>query len=234
MPTMGQNYSHNTMRHHPTRHMRRLGAAWSLALLLCVAAQAQTANLQQGERIANNGLPPTVASCASCHGAQGQGMAVFPPLAGQGAAYLRSQLEAFADGSRSNPIMAPIAKALKAQERADVVAYFASLPTGIAATAGKADAKDKGAWLVERGRQQDGVPACASCHGPGGAGVGEHFPAIAKLSASYMQAQVDAWKQGSRPPGPLGLMEGIAKKLSADDVSAIAQYYAGTSGTAKP
>lgn len=63
--------------------------------------------------------------------------------------------------------------------------------------------------------------------------MGEHFPAIAKLSASYMQAQVDAWK-GSRPPGPLGLMEGIAKKLSADDVSAIAQYYAGTSGTAKP
>lgn len=161
-------------------------------------------------------------------------MAAFPPLAGQGASYLRTQLDAFADGSRGNPIMAPIAKGLKPQQRADVAAYFASLPSGIAATPGQADAKDKGAWLVERGRMQEGIPACASCHGPGGAGVGEHFPAIAKLSASYMQAQVDAWKQGSRPPGPLGLMEGIAKKLSSDDVNAIAQYYAGAPGAAKP
>lgn len=231
---MGQNYSHSTMRHHPTHLLRLHGAAGLWALLLCAAAQAQTANPQQGEQIANNGLPPTVASCASCHGAKGQGMAAFPPLAGQGASYLRAQLDAFADGSRSNPIMAPIAKGLKPQERADVAAYFASLPSAIAATPGKADAKDKGAWLVERGRQQDGIPACSSCHGPGGAGVGEHFPAIAYLSASYMQEQIDAWKKGSRPPGPLGLMEGIAKKLSSDDVSAIAQYYAGTSGAAKP
>jgi cytochrome c553 len=29
-------------------------------------------------------------------------------------------------------------------------------------------------------------------------------------------------------------MEGIAKKLSSDDVNAIAQYYAGASGAAKP
>ncbi len=188
--------------------MRRLGAVWPWALLLCAAAQAQTANPQQGEQIANNGLPPSVASCASCHGAKGQGMAAFPPLAGQGSSYLRSQLEAFADGSRGNPIMAPIAKGLTSQQRADVAAYFASLPSGI--------------------------PACNSCHGPGGAGVGAHFPAIAKLSAGYMQAQIDAWKKGSRPPGPLGLMEGIAQKLSSDDVNAIAQYYAGASGAAKP
>ncbi|WP_312411954.1 c-type cytochrome [Comamonas sp.] len=222
------------MRHTPTRMLRRIGALWPWALLLCAAAQAQTANPQQGEQIANNGLPPSVASCASCHGAKGQGMAAFPPLAGQGSSYLRSQLEAFADGSRGNPIMAPIAKGLTSQQRADVAAYFASLPSGIAATAGQAGAKDKGAWLVERGRMQEGIPACNSCHGPGGAGVGAHFPAIAKLSAGYMQAQIDAWKKGSRPPGPLGLMEGIAQKLSSDDVNAIAQYYAGASGAAKP
>jgi len=231
---MGPNYSHNTMRQRPTRPLRQLGAVWPWALLLCAAAQAQNANSQQGEQIANNGLPPSVASCASCHGSKGQGMAAFPPLAGQGASYLRSQLDAFADGARGNPIMAPIAKGLTPQQRADVAAYFASLPSGIAASPGQADAKDKGAWLVERGRMQDGIPACSSCHGPGGAGVGAHFPAIAKLSASYMQEQIDAWKKGSRPPGPLGLMEGIAKKLSSDDVNAIAQYYAGASGAAKP
>ena len=41
-----------------------------------------------------------------------------------------------------------------------------------------------------------------------------------------MQEQIDAWKQGKRGPGPLGVMERIAQKLSNDDVSAIAQYYA--------
>ena len=59
-----------------------------------------------------------------------------------------------------------------------------------------------------------------------GAGVGEHFPALARLGAAYMQEQIDAWKRGQRPPGPLGLMQGIATKLSRDDISAVAQYYA--------
>ena len=127
---------------------------------------------------------------------------------------------------RANAVMAPIAKGLDAQARADVAAWFASLPSGIAPKPGMADPKDKGAWLAERGRWADGIPACNACHGPGGAGVGEHFPALARLGAAYMQEQIDAWKRGQRPPGPLGLMQGIATKLSRDDISAVAQYYA--------
>ena len=197
------------------------------ALLLASLAYAQPANPKDGAALASAGLPPSVAACASCHGSTGEGMATFPPLAGQSAAYLRSQLDAFADGTRNNPIMAPNAKGLNAQQRADIAAYYASLPSGInTAQPSNANAKDAGAWLVLRGRMADGIPACASCHGPGGAGVGTQFPAIGKLSAGYMQAQIDAWKQGTRPPGPLGLMESIAKKLSNDDIAAIAQYYA--------
>lgn len=209
---------------------------WALLGPLCVLAamaHAQSANVANGASIASQGLPPSVASCASCHGSKGEGMASFPPLAGQGAAYLRSQLDAFADGSRNNAIMAPNAKGLNAQQRADVAAYFAGLPSGIAPKpAASNDANDKGGWLVLRGRMADGIPACASCHGPAGAGVGDQFPAIGKLSAGYMQEQIDAWKQGKRGPGPLGVMERIAQKLSNDDVSAIAQYYAARNGGA--
>lgn len=201
-----------------------------LALLAASAAahaQGNAGHADAGKAIASQGLPPAVAACASCHGVQGEGMAGFPPLAGQGADYLRSQLEAFADGSRSNPVMAPVAKGLQPQERADVAAYFASLPSGIAAAppAGP-DPRDAGAWLALRGRMADGIPACASCHGPNGGGVGGHFPAIAKLSTAYMQAQVEGWKNGSRGPGPLGLMAAIAKRLSAQDIEAVAQHYA--------
>lgn len=193
---------------------------------VCPAVSAVTADARKGASISATGLPPAVAACATCHGAKGEGSGAFPPLAGNGAAYTRAQLEAFAEGTRANAVMAPIAKGLDAQARADVAAWFASLPSGIAPKPGMADPKDKGAWLAERGRWADGIPACNACHGPGGAGVGEHFPALARLGAAYMQEQIDAWKRGQRPPGPLGLMQGIATKLSRDDISAVAQYYA--------
>ncbi|MBN9407109.1 MAG: c-type cytochrome [Burkholderiales bacterium] len=210
-----------------TPALHRALALLAAGLLGASPAWAAPADVQHGAAIAAQGVPPAVAACVTCHGAKGEGGPGFPPLAGQGAGYLREQLDAFADGTRANAIMAPIAKGLDAPARADVAAWFASLPSGIAPqAAGPADPKDQGAWLVERGRWADGIPACASCHGPGGAGVGEHFPALARLGAAYMQAQIDAWKSGQRPPGPLGLMQGIAKKLSHDDISAVAQYYA--------
>ena len=199
------------------------------------AAKANTpqGNAKAGQAIMTAGVPPAVAACTSCHGAKGEGAGAFPPLTGSGAAYLRAQLDAFADGSRANPIMAPIAKGLNAQQRADVSAYLASLPSGIvqpatvvAALPTNVEPDNAGAWLVHRGRMAEGVPACASCHGLVGQGVGEHFPAIAHLSAAYMQSQIEAWKNNQRGPGPLGLMQGIAKKLSSDEVKAVADFYA--------
>ncbi len=198
---------------------------------VCVTSNAQTGNAKAGQTIMSAGAPPAVAACASCHGAKADGAGAFPPLTGNSATYTRAQLDAFADGTRANAIMAPIAKGLNAQQRADVAAYLAGLSSTLARAPSVPAAPkptDTGAWLALRGRMADGVPACAACHGPAGEGVGEHFPAIAHLNATYMQAQIDAWKQGQRGPGPLGLMQGIAKKLSKEDVAAVAAYYAGT------
>ena len=225
------------------RRWAQAGRAWAAHaanLLLCAAAGAQaappaspaapavalTGNGKMGQGIAQNGVPPAVAACATCHGARGEGSAAFPPLAGNGAAYLLAQLQAFADGSRAQPLMGPIAKALKAQQRADVVAFYAALPpVQRAVTVPPVDPSDAGAWLAQRGRWADGIPACAQCHGPAGLGVGEHFPAIAGLSAAYMQAQVSAWQNKTRPPGPLQLMSSVAQKLTDQDITAVAAYY---------
>ena len=194
-------------------------------------AQSNTAAVPDkaaGERIAREGVPPKVAACISCHGANGEGAAAFPPLAATGTAYLQAQLEAFASGARANAIMEPIAKALEPAQRVNVSAWFASLPSALAASQTERPAvpKDAGAWLAQRGNWEHGVPACAQCHGPGGMGVPPHFPPIGGLTSAYMQEQITAWKSGVRPPGPLGLMETVAKQLDDKDVAAVAAYYA--------
>ena len=68
------------------------------------------------------------AVCAGCHGANGISVApIYPNLAGQKEAYLVSQLKAFKDGTRANPIMAPMAKPLSDADMENLAAYFSSL-----------------------------------------------------------------------------------------------------------
>ena len=61
----------------------------------------------------------------------------------------------------------------------------------------------------------------------GGSGVGTRFPPLAGQSAAYIAAQLENWQAGGRPPGPLGLMEAIARKLKEQDIQAVSEYYAG-------
>ena len=86
------------------------------------------------EGLYRNGDPPRgIASCASCHGAAGEGNAGNPTLAGQPEPYLARQLADWRKGDRyGDPlgIMSQIAKALTPAESAALSAYAASLPGG--------------------------------------------------------------------------------------------------------
>lgn len=201
-------------------------------LLLAFAAlapqvRAEEGALEQGRQIATQGAGAAVAACAGCHGARGEGGAAFPRLGGTGQAYLQAQLEAFASGARKNPLMQPIAQGLSPAQRQSVTLYYSRLaaPTQ-AVDAAQPTPADAGAWLATRGRWTDQVPACAQCHGPGGNGVGANFPPLAGLPAAYISAQLQAWKDGSRPAGPLGLMQSVARKLGDADIGAVSSYYA--------
>ena len=215
---------------------RRPMATWMVAMLAagCFAesALAQNTELASGRQIVTQGAGPAVAACAGCHGARGEGLAAFPRLGGTGQAYLQAQLDAFAKGTRQNPLMQPIAQGLTSAQRAAVARYYSSLPPSQRAAAvasiGPADA---GAWLATRGRWSEQIPACAQCHGPGGNGVGADFPPLAGLPAAYITEQLQAWKNGARPPGPLALMETVAKKLGDAEISAVSSYYAGLAAT---
>lgn len=68
------------------------------------------------------------ATCVACHGQNGiSGNDLWPNLAGQKAGYLVKQLKAFKDGSRKDPMMAPMVKGLSEQDMADLAAYYSSL-----------------------------------------------------------------------------------------------------------
>ncbi|PFH28762.1 c-type cytochrome [Burkholderia sp. JKS000303] len=211
-----------------TRRRRFAPLLLAAAALLAGRAYADDATL--GKTLATQGSTTGVAACIGCHGAQGEGNAAagFPRLAGTHAAYLSAQLAAFADGSRQNPVMQPLAKLLSAHERDAVSAYFASLPAPAAIAAGTASIEpaNTGAWLATRGRWSDGLPACAQCHGAGGLGVGTAFPPLVGQPAAYIAGQLNAWKHGTRAPGPMALMPMVAGKLSDADIDAVAAYYA--------
>jgi cytochrome c553 len=190
-----------------------------------------------GKTIATQGTAKGIAACISCHGAKGEGNAAagFPRLAGVSASYLSAQLAAFAAGKRQNPIMEPLAKLLSTNDRNAVATYFATLPPAleIKANGGEsAKPSDIGAWLANRGRWDQGLPACAQCHGPGGTGVGPTFPPLVGQPALYIASQLHGWKNGTRPPGPMALMSAVASKLSDTDITAVAAYYAGAGGLA--
>ncbi len=218
------------MNAHP-RKQKGLARRSAVTLLWFAAALGAPAVAQKTSPDA----PKSVAACIGCHGAKGEGIATFPRLAGTGQAYLQAQLDAFGDGSRKNSVMQPIAQQLTAAQRTEVAQYFSQLPAPfLAADPVQPLPADVGAWLATRGRWSDNVPACLQCHGPGGRGVGAQFPPLAGLPAAYITGQLQAWKAGSRPPGPLALMTDIAQQLSETDIAAVAAYYANLANAKAP
>lgn len=201
----------------------------AFAGLLMVGASGISSVLAQGmgAAVAVHGTARGAPACIACHGTHGEGSAAngSPRLASLPAPYIRAQLTAFADGQRENPVMAPIARILSADEAQAVSLYFAGLPAPDLPNSAPA-AAGPGALLALDGRWSEKLPACVACHGPGGIGVGTSFPPLAGQPALYLKSQLEAWQQGKRPPGPLGLMPAVARRLTPSDISAVTRWFA--------
>jgi len=202
-----------------------LPKAFLCAGLAAASFAACGQNAELGARIAKQGTPNGVAACATCHGAKGEGNAAsgFPRLASLSVPYITAQLAAYANGQRQSPVMQPFAKLLSNAEQSAVAVYFNKLTYEVGKLAAgdeNATPKQSGPWLATRGRWNDGLPACVQCHGPGGIGVGTAFPPLAGQPASYIANQLHAFKNGTRPPGPMNLMTVVASKMSDADISA--------------
>ena len=163
--------------------------------------------------------------CAACHGADGNSaIALNPNLAGQHPEYITKQLKNFKSGERKNAVMGGLMATLSAEDMVNLGVYFGSQ------TAKNGKARSNGAGSIGekiyRGGIADaGVPACAACHGPTGAGVPARFPRLAGQHADYTLAQMQAFRTGERANAPM--MRTMAAKMTDQDMAAVADYIQG-------
>ena len=205
-----------------------LGCTVSLAALADDAAPAAAApaapakaDPAKGEALYNG----SGASCASCHGADGNSsIAANPKLAGQHVTYLEHQLHDFKSGKRKNAIMNAMAKPLSDDDIRNVSAFLASkkIKPGFAK---EKDLVSLGEKIYRGGIAESNVPACAGCHSPNGAGIPVQYPRLGGQHAEYVSAQLMAFRDGVRTNNPV--MPGVAARMNDREIKAVADYING-------
>lgn len=176
------------------------------------------------------------AACGACHGADGNSTdPQYPKLAGQSEQYIVTQLMRFKSGVRQNAIMQGMAASLSPQDMHDIGAYFSEqkrLP-GVADEKLAVDGKK----LYDEGDASRGIPACMACHGPDGAGnPGWRVPNIGGQHADYIQAQLQAWHNGTTwgSDTHATIMPTIAQRLTEQDIAAVSSYVEGLHAAPAP
>lgn len=194
------------------------------ALSARAADQAPAVDVARGKAIAGS-------VCAACHGPGGNSVSdAFPKLAGQHPEYIVKQLHDFKvqrgakAPERKNPIMMGIASTLSEADMKNVAAYFAE-QTPQPGVAHDAAMVAVGQRLWRGGNASNGLPACAGCHGPAGAGVPAQFPRLAGQWPAYTAAQLTAFQQGTRANS--APMRAIALRLTDEEVKSLADFIAG-------
>jgi len=174
-------------------------------------------------------LQARLLACAPCHGRQGEGTNndYFPRLAGKPAGYLMNQLVAFRDGRRRYPPMNYLLEYQSDAYLQKIATYFAALrppATPQAVSDVSAAALARGRSLMTEGDQAHGVPACSGCHGPKLTGMEPAIPGLVGLHASYISAQLGAFRYGTRTAAEPDCMQLVAASLSESDVTAVAAW----------
>ncbi len=169
--------------------------------------------------------------CAACHAADGNGTApANPKIAGQHPGYLHKQLADFkAQGekgaARKSPLMVGMVANLSEADMKALAEFYGG--QRFPSAAGDKSLASLGQKIWRGGNPANGVPACAGCHGPAGAGMPAQYPRLAGQYAEYTVAQLKAFRDGGRANDPNGMMRGVAARLSDDEIRAVAEYAAG-------
>src|SRR6266446_819461 len=171
--------------------------------------------------------------CAACHGADGNSVSpANPSIAGQHAEYITLQLMHFQTGIRANAVMQAMVAKLTPEQMQALGVFFAQQKAKPSA------AKDRelvaaGQKIFRGGNASSGLPACAACHSPDGAGIPKRYPRVGGQYADYTLAQLKAFKAGERGADKEGkdvngkIMATIAGRMTDSQMKAVADYMAG-------
>jgi cytochrome c553 len=202
------------------------GAAPAAASAHAAAPAPVKADAAKGGSLYDTGdAARSLPACVSCHGAAGNStIAANPKLAGQVPAYVHKQLVDFTGPDRNQPIMTTYAKMLTDDEKKNVAAYLGAQQQKAGAAKNK-DTLDLGKKIYRGGIAEKGVAACASCHGATGAGLPIQYPRLAGQHQEYTVAQLTNFRSGARKNSVP--MTTLAKRMSDDEMKAVADYIAG-------
>jgi cytochrome c553 len=197
------------------RSMKPFAAAIVLSTMWMPAAIAGDA--------AGDAMLKVTTTCQSCHGLTGDSSSPkIPRLNGQQADYIAARLKSFLDPTRQTPAathaMWDIASHIGDDIVPDIAKYYAQqAPTPPAAKKGKLAATGKS--IYERGVGSS-VPACQSCHGAHGEGIGA-VPRIAGQHGEYLTMQLLSFNVTLRYHET---MDHNAMYLSEEQIAALVAY----------
>jgi cytochrome c553 len=218
--------------------MNRVSKTFLKSLLVATVALAGYASAAEAQHIApkadaakggtlydSGDAARGVPACVSCHGAAGNSTIVAnPKLGGQIESYVYKQLVDFTTPNRNQPVMTTYAKMLSDDEKKNVAAYLATQQAKPGAAKNK-DTVELGRKIYRGGIAGTGVAACASCHGATASGMPAQYPRLAGQHQDYTIAQLQAFKSGARKNS--AQMSTLAKRMSDDEMKAVADYIAG-------
>jgi cytochrome c553 len=193
----------------PRGRYERLGA---------LGAQAQAPDHDRARKIVSGG-------CLLCHGLDGESSSeLFPKLAAQNASYIAKQLANFKSGVRKSTTMEGMVKDLSDADMKALGAYF-SQKAATANVVKDPDLAGVGRYIYSHGNRFSGVAACATCHGPDGAGSA-NLPRLAGQNALYLENQIRQFNKRDRT-NDNEVMHAIAAKLTELEIKAVSEYLSG-------
>ena len=197
-------------------------AAAVAAALLTMAAPALADEPDATTRAYAQKIAITV--CGTCHGPRGNStQPKYPRLAGQNAHYLAAQLKAFRGQTRGDPDAVGYMWGMASQLDDDTIealaAYYAAQKAEPSASGASATIS-RGRGIYAQGVSAQGVPACASCHGPDAHGL-QDFPRLAGQHAQYVLKQLASFQSNMRN---VAIMHGVAQNLNLGDMDAVAAF----------
>ena len=202
-----------------------------LSIVLAIALLAGAcAGPERSRNLADPAVPALALAqqvCSNCHGLGGTAISPnFPNLAAQNEGYLVAQLNGYRSHSRQDPAgfeyMWGLSRSLTDAQVAGLAAYYAAQTPRAQALEGDPMRLAAGQAIYEQGIGARNVPACASCHGPQGAGLAA-FPRLASQHADYVVKQLQVFQRSNdRPEG--AIMKTVAHELTPQDIEDIAAY----------